>query len=115
MGFFMLKKALLALGGILLSFQVMASGSVLINGKEIKTREQLHAIFAKQLNFHQFYGKTLDSLYDNLSSDYSGESVIKIKHVNLLKAKLGTEYIDGMIQAIMDAAEDNPRIILVLE
>ncbi|MDD4975204.1 MAG: barstar family protein [Bacteriovorax sp.] len=111
----MFKKALLALGGIFLSLQVMASGSVLISGKEIKSREQLHAIFAKQLNFPRFYAKTLDSLYDNLSSDYSGESVIKIKHVNLLKAKLGTDYIDAMIQAIMDAAEDNPRIILVLE
>ncbi|MBC7539844.1 MAG: barstar family protein [Bacteriovorax sp.] len=111
----MLKKALLALGGMILSLQVMASGSVLINGKEIKNREQLHAIFAKQLNFPHFYAKNLDSLYDNLSSDFSSESIIKIKHVNLLKAKLGTEYIDAMIQAIMDAAEDNPRVILVLE
>ncbi len=111
----MFKKALLALSGLLLSFQVMASGSVLINGKEIKSREQLHAIFAKQLNFPHFYGKTLDSLYDSLSSDYSGQSIIKIKHVNLLKAKLGSEYIDAMIQAIMDAAEENPHIILVLE
>jgi hypothetical protein len=54
-------------------------------------------------------------LYDSLSSDYSGQSIIKIKHVNLLKAKLGSEYIDAMIQAIMDAAEENPHIILVLE
>ncbi|MDO9183033.1 MAG: barstar family protein [Bacteriovorax sp.] len=111
----MFIKALLALCGIIFSFQVMASGSVLINGKEIKNREQLQAIFAKQLNFPSFAGKNLDSLYDVLSSDYSGDSVIKIKHVNLLKAKLGTDYIDAMIQAIMDAAEDNPRIILVLE
>lgn len=112
MGFFMFKKALLAFCVISLSFQVMASGSVLINGKEIKNREQFHAVFAKQLNFPNLVGKTL---YDNLSSDNSGESIIKIKHVNLLKAKLGSDYVDTMIQFIMDAAEDNPRIIFVLE
>jgi RNAse (barnase) inhibitor barstar len=111
----MFKKALLVFSGIILSFQVMASGTVLINGKEIKSREQLHSIFAKQLNFSKLYGKGMDSLYDNLSADYSSESIIKIKHVSLLKAKLGTEYIDSMIQAIMDAAEDNPHVILVLE
>lgn len=111
----MLKKALWALGGMLLSFHVLASGSVLIHGKEIKDREQFHAALAKQLNFPSFYGKTAESLYDNLSSDYSGENIIKIKYVNLLKAKLGTVYIDGMIQAIMDAARDNPRVIMVLE
>ena len=109
------QSALVTLLASLFSFQVMASGTIIIDGKEIKNRENLHARFAKELNFPHFYGKTLDSLYDVLSSDYSGDSVIKIKHVSILKAKLGTEYIEGMIQAIMDAAEDNPRIILVLE
>lgn len=111
----LLNKAVVALGGLLLSYQVMASGSVLINGKEIKSREQLHILLAKQLSFPGYYGKNLDSLYDVLSSDFTGDNIIKIKHVNMLKAKLGPEYIDGFIQAIMDASEDNPRIILVLE
>jgi hypothetical protein len=35
--------------------------------------------------------------------------------VSLLKAKLGADYIDGFIQSVMDASEDNPRIILVIE
>lgn len=109
------NKAMVALGGILLSFQVMASGSVNIDGKEIKTRDQLHTLLAKQLHFPGFYGRTIDSLYDILSTDYSGDNIIKIKHLNLLKAKLGTEYTEGIIQAIMDASEENPRIILVLE
>lgn len=109
------NKAVVLLSGILLSFQVMASGSAIIDGKEIKSRDQLHMLLAKQLSFPGYYGRNLDSLYDVLSSDYSGDSIIKIKHVNLLKVKLGGEYIDGFIQAIRDASEDNPRIILVLE
>lgn len=112
MGFFMFKKALLALIATLLSFQVMASGSALINGKEIKNREQLDSIFVKQLKLAPL-SKT--SLFNSLSTDYSGDTIIKIKHVNLLKAKLGPEYIDSMVQAIIDAADDNQHIILVIE
>ncbi len=106
---------MLALSGVLLSFQVMASGSISINGKEIKSRDELHTLMAKQLSFPGYYARNLDSLYDVLSSDYTGSNIIKIKHVNLLKLKLGTEFVEGFIQAIMDASEDNPRIILVLE
>ena len=109
------KRAMVAISGALLSFQVMASGSVVISGKDIKNRDQLHALLAKQLNFPHYYGKNADALYDTLSSDFSGDSIIKISHVNLLKAKLGSDYIESVIQAIMDASEDNPRVILVLE
>ena len=111
------RKVIIAMSSLLLSFQLMASSSnsAMINGKEIKTREQLHLLLAKQLGFPHYYAKNADALYDTLSSDFSGDSIIKIKHVNLLKVKLGTDYINSVIQAIMDAAEDNPRIILVLE
>lgn len=109
------NKAVLAISGFWLSFQVMASGSISINGKDIKTREDLHSLLAKQLNLPSSYARNMDSLYYMLSTDFTGNNIIKIKHVNSLKAKLGTEYIDGFIQAVMDASEDNPRIIIVLE
>jgi len=110
-----MKNALIALGGMLMSFQLMASGSVLINGKEIKSRDHLHTYLAKQLNFPSYYGKNLDSLYDVLSTDYKGQTVIKIKFLGILKSKLGADYTDALIQVIMDASEDNPRIVLLLE
>jgi RNAse (barnase) inhibitor barstar len=99
----------------LISFQVMASGSVLIDGKDIKTRDQLHNQLSKKLGFPGYYGRSLTSIYEVLSTDFRGDNIIKIKHVNLLKAKLGGEYIDGMIQSIMDASQDNSHIVLVLE
>ena len=113
--FFMIKKALVILVGMLFTLQVMASGSVLINGKDIKNHNDLHTSFAKQLSFPLNYRKNLDALYDILSTDYSGESIIKIKHLNLLKAKIGTEYMEAFVASIREAAEENPRIILVLE
>ena len=114
-GVVFMKSAFIALGGLLMSFQLMAAGSVLISGKEIKSRDHLHTYLAKQLNFPNYYGKNLDSLYDVLSTDYSSQTVIKIKFLSILKSKLGADYIDALIQVIMDASEDNPKIVLLLE
>lgn len=110
-----MKNALIAIGGLMMSFQLMAAGSVLINGKEIKSREHLHTHLARELNFPSYYGRNLDSLYDVLSTDYKGQTIIKIKFLSILKSKLGADYTEALIQAIMDAAEDNPRIVLLLE
>lgn len=110
-----MRKTMIAISGFMMSLQLLASGSVLINGKEIKSHDHLHTVLAKQLNFPKLYGKNLDALYDVLSNDYSGQTVIKIKHLNFLKARLGADYTEALIQAIMDASEDNPKIILVLE
>lgn len=110
-----MKKAVFTVGAMLMSFQVMASGSVLINGKEVKSLDHVHTMLAKQLNFSNSYGKNLDSLYDTLSTDLSNETVIKIKHLSILKSKLGADYTEGLIQAIQDASQDNPKVVLLLE
>ncbi len=91
------------------------AGSVLISGKQINSKDQLHQLIAKELKFSPGYPKNLDALYDELSSDLDGDSIIKIKNLNLLRAKVGREYTDGFVQAIIDSAEENPRLILVLE
>lgn len=109
------RNALVVVLGLFFSFQAFASGTVLINGKEIKNRDQLHALIARDLKFPTYYGKTLDSLYDVLSTDFSSEAIIKFKHLNILKAKLGSDYVESLVQSIMDAAEDNNRVILLLE
>lgn len=110
-----MRSALIALSGMLMSFQLMASGSVLISGKEIKSRDHLHTFLAKQLKFPSYYGRNLDSLYDVLSTDFAAQTVIKIKFLSILKSKLGTDYTEALIQVILDASEDNPRIVLLLE
>lgn len=110
-----MKNAIIAFSVAMMSFQVMASGTVLINGKEIKSQDQFHTVIAKQLNFPANYGKSVDALYETLSSDYSGQTIIKIKSLSILRNKLGADYIDGVIRNISDASEDNPKIVLLLE
>lgn len=109
------NKVVVTLAVVLLSFQIRASGTVFIDGKDLRTRNDLHSLLTKQLNFPTYYGRNLNSIYEVLSTDFRGDNIIKVKHVSLLKAKLGADYIDGFIQSVMDASEDNPRIILVIE
>jgi ribonuclease inhibitor len=109
------QYALMLMLGLFFSLQVMAAGTVLIEGKELKNRDEMHALVAKNLKFPTYYLKTLDSLYDILSTDFTGDTIIKFKHINILKAKLGPEYVDSLVSTIMDAAEDNHRLILLLE
>lgn len=111
----LLKSAMLFMIGVLLSFQVLASGTVLIDGKEIKNRDTFNLLVAKKLNYPKNNIKNAETLYDVLSSDFRGDSIIKFKHLNILKAKLGTEYVEGLVQAIENASVDNSRIVLLLE
>ena len=110
-----MKKFAFSILLMCLSCEVFASGNVLLNGKQIKTKEELHTALAKGLNFPKYYGKNLDALYDVLSTDVSGESIIKVKNVNFLRLKLGTEFVQEFLETIGQASEENPRVILLLE
>ena len=110
-----MKTAFVVGVSILMSFQVMASGSVLINGKEVKSQVDIHLEMAKQLNFPKSYGKNLDSLYYALITDSKNQNIIKIKHLSILKSKLGADNVEALIQTILDASQDNPKVVLLVE
>ena len=110
-----MKTAVVVCLSMLMSFQVMASGTALINGKEVKSQDDFHTKLAKQLNFPKYYGKNLDALYDILSTDLGNQNIIKIKHLSILKSKLGADYMEALIQAILDASQDNPKVVLLIE
>ncbi len=110
-----MNNAIIALGGMLLTVQLHAAGTVRINGKEVKSQDDLQTLLIRQLNLPKFYSRTHDSLYDVLSTDFAGLTEIRIKHLSILRSKLGPEYVDTLIQAVSDATLDNRKIILVLE
>lgn len=114
MGISEMRNATIAFSAMIMSFQVMASNSVLINGKEVKSQDHLHMMIAKQLNLPSNYGRNLDALFDVLRTD-SGQVVIKIKSLSILKSKIGADYVEGVIRAISDASEENRKIVLLLE
>ena len=110
-----MKNLLCIMVSLIFTANVFASGITEINGKMIKSREELHKKLARDLNFPTYYGANLDALYDTLVSDYSGESVIKIKYFNFLRKRIGSEYTQNFLEAISEASTVNPRIVLIIE
>ena len=94
---------------------VMASGNVLIDGKTVKNKEDMQRILEKQLHFPTNYGKDLNNIYDGLLADFKSESVVRIKHLDVLRKKIGEQYIDEFIEVVGLAANDNLHVVLILE
>ncbi len=46
-----MKKAITALVGLTFSVQLLAAGSTVLNGKEIKSQQDLENLMAKELKF----------------------------------------------------------------
>lgn len=110
-----MKKVLITLMFLIVTVNSFASGSVLLNGKTIKTKQDLHKILAKDLHFPKFYGNNLDALFDTLVVDVSGETIIKLKFIDIMKKRLGTEYVDTLIETLSEAADENAKVIIVFE
>lgn len=87
--------------------------TAVIDGAAIETREQLHDAFAAQLDLPEYYGRTLDALYDCLTDLREGAEV-RILHAELLHEHLGL-YAGVMERMIEDACEENPHLRIVKE
>ena len=73
--------------------------------------KSVHDTFAQTLDFPAYYGRTLDSLYDMLTS--CGELELKLVNADAI-AKL-FRYGDNLMLTLKDAEKDNPLFTLVVE
>ncbi len=81
-----------------------------LNGKKIRSQEDLHAELARQLQFPAYYGANLDALYDVLTS--AGEDIeIEIVDERELARNLG-DYYARFLEVFEDAAEENDHLDL---
>lgn len=97
------------------SLNTFAATNVLIDGKKFRANEDLPSVFRKQMNMPAVQNKNLDSVYDVLLSDFKTESIVRIKNVAILRRKLGDQYVNDFIDVVNQAAEDNSRVVLILE
>lgn len=107
---FLIISALLAM-----SFNCLAKGNVLIDGKKIKTREDMQHLLEKQLQLPLNSGRDLNVVYDELLSDLKSESIVRLKHVASLRSKAGDQFVDDFIEAVSEVSEENTHVVLVLE
>ncbi len=82
---------------------------IIIDGKDLRTKQQAHEFFAEQEGFPAKYGKNLDALFDVLTS--MPEVKVTVKGPQSIVDNLG-EYGKKLLLVIKDACDRNPGIIL---
>jgi ribonuclease inhibitor len=82
---------------------------IIIDGKDLKTKQQAHDFFSQQQGFPARYGKNLDALFDVLTS--MPEVKVTVKDPQSIVDNLG-EYGKKLLLVIKDACDRNPGILL---
>ena len=75
---------------------------VIIDGRNMKDKQTLHAYLKEQCKFPEYYGNNLDALYDMLT-DREEPLEIKLEHADELKEIL-CGYGEAFIETLEDAA-----------
>lgn len=109
------SKILFSLLMLSFSLTTFASGKILLDGKKIKNLAEMQRLLEKQLQLPTNSGKDLNAVYDVLLADYKAESIVRVKHLEILRKKMGEQYIDDFIEVVSLASEDNAHVILILE
>lgn len=87
--------------------------TAVIDGAVIETREALHDELRRQLALPEYYGGTLDALYDCLT-DLHEDTELRVLHAAALEEHLGL-YAGVMRRMLTDACEDNSHLRFVWE
>lgn len=77
---------------------------VKIDCKKIKTKEALHSIIARKMDFDKYYGNNLDALWDELTQ--LKEFRISLINSKYLKINLG-EYGQKILELFEDLQKEN--------
>lgn len=81
---------------------------IVINCANIATREELHEVLARELNFPDWYGRNLDALHDCLT-DLREETRITFLHFPSLPFPSA-----GLLNVLRDSEEENPNLEISL-
>lgn len=83
---------------------------VIIDGRKITDKLELHAYMKEQCRFPDYYGNNLDALYDVLT-ERSEPLEIKVEYAEELKEIL-CGYGEAFLETLQDAAAENERITI---
>ena len=82
--------------------------TIIIDGNEIISMNNIHRIFAEELCYPEWYGRNLDALYDCLG-DVTEEVEIVFENTDELEENLGISF--KKLCAVLDAVcEENDNI-----
>ncbi len=87
--------------------------NVTIDATKFNKKEDLHLYLAEQLGLSERYGKTIDSLFDNLKG-FEEEVSFKIKSRSEMLGKFGT-YGEYLIRIFNNVAAQNDKVRVEVE
>lgn len=80
-------------------------------GKEtVETMDDIHSVFAKALDFPEYYGKNLDALHDCLT-EVSSDCVVLLADKGYLQDTIGPKF-DVLMELLNDVALENDYIFI---
>jgi ribonuclease inhibitor len=80
----------------------------------IENMDQLHAEFARILDFPAHYGRNLDALYDCLSGEVGLPLKIIWKNYRLTQSKIGKD-IEKILEVMEDFSREEPDFVVQVE
>lgn len=83
---------------------------VVLNGENIKSREELHTFLAEAFHFPEWYGKNLDALYDCLGDLQENVELCVLEDKKLVE-HLGN-YGKAFFKVLRDVAKENDHLIV---
>ena len=81
---------------------------ITINCAKIGSREEMHDLLARELNFPEWYGKNLDALHDCLTAIYE-DTRITFLHFSALPFPAA-----GLLRVLRDSENENENLEISL-
>lgn len=86
---------------------------VILDGEKISSKANVHEIFAKALDFPEYYGKNLDALHDILT-EHSEEIGVIAVNVEKLSENLG-KWWKSLLRLLSDVSEEKKNFSLCID
>ena len=87
---------------------------IIIDGAYVESMEKLHDMLKFSLDLPAWYGRNLDALYDCLTGELKGKTVIVVRHEEML-AELGGGRGEALLSVLRDADEESRRLKVIFE
>ena len=84
---------------------------VILDGREMKTRQAAHMHLKESLGFPEYYGCNLDALWDMVSAI---DADVRLIHAREMLSTL-SDYGEKLLALLIDAADENPAFSFSVE
>lgn len=86
---------------------------LILDGREMRSREALHLYLAQTLAMPSYYGANLDALHDILT-EIGEETELVVTNTRIMMEMLGA-YGELLLRVLQDSEQENPFLRVILQ